>query len=76
MAEDDHVDDDRKPIGDWWLVRSDFESSLVSLMTIAMAVGGNDDHLDTDYEGFDGLMRVSVRDAAQARAREARERRQ
>jgi hypothetical protein len=47
-------------------VRSDFESSIVSLMTIQTGCGGTD-HLDVDYEGNDGILRISVKDEAEAR---------
>ncbi|GAB7344757.1 hypothetical protein MBLNU457_3227t2 [Dothideomycetes sp. NU457] len=46
---------------DYIQVRSDFESSITSLMTIEMACGGSD-MLDTYYEGSDGVLRISVRD--------------
>ena len=57
--------DDSSISDNWCLVRSDFETSLVTLETIEMAVGGNE-HLDTDYVGFDGVLRMSVKDAAEA----------
>lgn len=47
--------------GKWKVVRSDFESSIISLMVKETGVGG-DDHLDTDYEGSDGVLRTGVRD--------------
>lgn len=47
---------------DYLQVRSDFESSITSLMTIEMACGGTQDHLDTNYDGSDGILRISVRD--------------
>lgn len=55
--------DDELPsgLGKWKIVRSDFESSIISLMVKETGVGG-DDHLDTDYEGSDGVLRISVRD--------------
>lgn len=43
------------------IVRSDFESAIIPLITIETGCGG-DDQLDTDYEGFDGVFRISVRD--------------
>jgi len=46
---------------DYVQVRSDFESSIVSLMTIETGCGGTD-QLDTDYEGSDGILRISARD--------------
>ena len=52
-------------------VRSDFESSVVSLMTIEMGSGGAD-HLDTDYEGSDGVLRMAVRNRAEQAALEDR----
>lgn len=55
--------DDELPsgFGKWRIVRSDFESSIISLMVKETGVGG-DDHLDTEYEGSDGVLRISVRD--------------
>ena len=41
--------------------RSDFESSIISLKTIETGCGGTD-HLDTDYQGSDGILRISIRD--------------
>lgn len=46
------------------LVRSDFESSIVSLMTIEMGCG-DESHVSIDYEGSDGILRYKVRDAAE-----------
>lgn len=49
--------------GEWQIVRSDFETSIVSLMTKEMAVGG-DEVLDTNYPGYDGVLRMEVKDRA------------
>ena len=46
---------------DFVKTRSDFESSIISLKTIETGCGGTD-QLDTDYEGSDGILRISVRD--------------
>jgi len=46
---------------DYVQARSDFESSIISLKTIETGCGGTD-HLDTDYQGSDGILRISVRD--------------
>ncbi|CAK4034144.1 Hypothetical predicted protein [Lecanosticta acicola] len=54
--------DDELPDGmdKWIIIRSDFESSIISLMTKETGVGG-DDHLDTDYEGSDGVLRNTIK---------------
>lgn len=44
---------------DYVRVRSDLESSIVSLMTIETGCGGTD-MLDTNHEGSDGVLRISV----------------
>lgn len=44
----------------WLMVRSDFESSIISLMTKETGVGG-DDHLDTEYDGSDGVLRNRIK---------------
>lgn len=43
-------------------VRSDFESAVVCLATIEIGCGDADTQLDTNYEGSDGVSRISVRD--------------
>lgn len=43
-------------------VRSDFESAVVALKTIETGCGDADTQLDTNYEGSDGVLRISVRD--------------
>lgn len=43
------------------ILRADFESSVINLMTKEMAVGG-DEMLEGDYEGFDGVLRDTVRE--------------
>lgn len=50
--------------GNWLRERSDFERSLASLMTTETGWGGNEYQLDTGYEGFDGVLRMAVRDGA------------
>jgi hypothetical protein len=41
--------------------RADFESSVVILKTIETGCGGTE-QLDTNYIGYDGVLRISVRD--------------
>lgn len=48
------------------ILRSDFESSLISLNAKEMGCAG-DDMLETDYEGFDGILRGRIKDEAQYR---------
>lgn len=58
--------DDELPsgFGKWKIVRSDFESSIISLTVKETGVGG-DDHLDTDYEGSDGVLRIGVKNCTE-----------
>lgn len=49
---------------DYLLVRSDFESAIVTLKTIETACGGVE-QIDTNYRGFDGVLRISIRDQQQ-----------
>ena len=56
LSEDDH---------DFVQTRADFESAVVTLKTIETGCGGADCQLDTNYIGYDGVLRISVRDHEQ-----------
>ena len=45
---------------DYVQVRADFESAVIVLKTIETGCGGADSQLDTNYAGFDGVLRISV----------------
>lgn len=42
----------------WIAIRSDFESSIVTIMTKAMGVGGDDHFGPLQEEGHDGVLRI------------------
>lgn len=50
---------------DFVQTRADFESAVVTLKTIETGCGGADCQLDTNYVGYDGVLRISVRDQEQ-----------
>lgn len=51
---------------DYVQVRSVFESAVVVLRSIEIGCAGANTQFDTKYSGSDGVMRVSVRDRAEA----------
>jgi hypothetical protein len=47
----------------WIVIRSDFESSIVTIMTKATSVGGDDHFEPLQEEGHDGVLRIREIDA-------------
>ena len=51
---------------DYLQVRSDFGSAVVVLRSIEVGCAGADTQFSTNYSGFDGILRISVREHAEA----------
>jgi hypothetical protein len=65
LSKDDWEEDDPKA---YVRVRSDFESAILSLMTIETGCGDTD-RLGVDYKGGDGVLRISAKPRTQAQVR-------
>lgn len=49
-----------KDAHDFMQTGADFESAVVTPKTIEIGCGGADCQLDTNYVGYDGVLRISV----------------